>query len=76
MATFKVFEYLSSQDICANCGRSGGEHCTSGSKSWCYPPKEREEYIDDPRFQTRFSYTKDSSFKKNNPNVAFKRKEY
>lgn len=74
MAMVKIFEYMSPGDTCANCGKSGGNHHTSGSKSWCFRPSDREDNIDNPAFHTRFSYIKNSTLATDNPNRTFRRR--
>ena len=69
----KITIYKCVGDVCENCGRTGGEHCTTDGVSWCYNSIKRAE-SKDPKHHTSFSYGKRGKLDKNNPNNTFKRK--
>jgi len=69
----KITIYKCVGDVCENCGRTGGEHCTTDGVSWCYNSIKRAE-SKDPKHYTSFSYGKRGKLDKNNPNNTFKRK--
>jgi hypothetical protein len=56
-------------DECSVCGEAGGAHHSKNGISWCYNDSDRGKYIDNPRYQTSFSYAVTD---KSNPNTTFK----
>ncbi len=65
--------YKHTDDICENCGQTGGEHFTTNGRSWCYNNTKRAT-SKDPKHHTSFSYGKRGKLDRNNPNSTFKRK--
>jgi len=78
----KPHTYLSSEHVCANCGKRGGDHFSYDGMSWCHTRKEREAFpiLEAPHVHTTFSYEpseavgiiKNEAERSSNPNKAFR----
>lgn len=51
--------YRHSSDVCAVCGKTGGQHYSDYEGSWCYG-MERKLQPHNPVFLTKFAYVEDT----------------
>jgi len=74
--------YKDCMDVCARCGRQGGDHFTDEKGiSWCFDPTTRfsRREAEAPHLYTSFAYPagepENKTEAKDNPNSAFKRRK-